>query len=185
MIVNLISSLQLGVNNVVILNDFEAVKNAFSQDQILGRPSNSFGVALRATNLTDDNGPIWREHRLFAMQVLKNLGFGKESMEERIIEEIGYLVVSIDNKQGDPINIRTILAPCIFNIISQLMFGHRLETDDPKVVRFFNCLEVFISDIVSPISLLVNCPVWLITLIVRIGLGAKRKLIDQTFNIFE
>ena len=47
-----------------------------------------------------DYGSSWRDHRRFALMTLRNFGLGKESMEQRINEEIQYIVRTLGKSIG-------------------------------------------------------------------------------------
>ena len=42
----------------------------------------------------------WRDHRRFGLQVLKNFGLGKKSMEERILQETQQVVRLLEESNG-------------------------------------------------------------------------------------
>ena len=55
---------------------------------------NLAGIAFR------DYGPVWKEHRRFALMTLRNFGMGKRSMEDRILGEIEHLVARLEKSAG-------------------------------------------------------------------------------------
>ena len=118
------------------------------------------------------------------MQVLRDLGFGKGSMEDRITEEIAFLIQRVDKTVGKPADIHSMLIPSISNIISQLVFGHRLETDDPNRVLLDELLEGAQS-LFSPIGFFATSPKWFGKLALFIGSIGRRKMLKDVFSIFE
>ncbi len=52
------------------------------------------------------NGPNWSEQRRYVTSTLKNLGFGKRSMEDSIAEEVEALCSQMEGEEGAPINVR-------------------------------------------------------------------------------
>lgn len=57
---------------------------------------NTFSVGVIMVNY----GPIWKEHRRFALMTLRNFGLGKISMEDRIHGEIQHLIKTLENSIG-------------------------------------------------------------------------------------
>jgi len=51
-----------------------------------------FVVVLRWTGLTLNEGPAWLEQRKFMLKTLKNLGFGKSSLENVLADELETLL---------------------------------------------------------------------------------------------
>ncbi|CAG2178747.1 unnamed protein product, partial [Oppiella nova] len=167
-------TLQLGVYNVVILNDWEAVKEALNKDSFLGKPTSSPFTVVNSDNdnaisFADDSGYTWSADRRFALQVLRDLGFGKGSMEDRITDEISYLIKHIDGSNGEPVNIHKLLTPSISNIIMQLVFGHRYDYDEPKRQALDQLVDQ-LSQVFSMTGFLATAPVWLSRLVFKMGL---------------
>lgn len=125
-------SLRLGSAYVVVLNDFESIKEAFAQDAFMGRPEESpFTLNKETLDTEAFNGLPWKEQRRFSLHMLRDLGFGKSKMEGHIQEEINELCEHIKQKGENPFCICGILAPSMSNNISSLVFGKRLKYDDP------------------------------------------------------
>lgn len=56
---------------------------------------NSLGIIMA------NYGPSWKEHRRFALMTLRNLGLGKQSMEERILGEVSYICAHLEKFAGN------------------------------------------------------------------------------------
>ncbi|GBN88399.1 Cytochrome P450 18a1, partial [Araneus ventricosus] len=83
-------SINLGGDSTVILNDFESVKEAFSDNAILDRPPNLFDFHPDGLGFAGYNGKEWIEQRRHTMRTLKDVGLGKipwESCVEGFIDE--------------------------------------------------------------------------------------------------
>ena len=52
------------------------------------------GVVMQDYNIA------WKEHRRFALMMLRNFGMGKTSMEDRIRGEIEYIVNTLEKCNG-------------------------------------------------------------------------------------
>uniref|UniRef100_A0A672SN25 Cytochrome P450, family 2, subfamily X, polypeptide 9 n=1 Tax=Sinocyclocheilus grahami TaxID=75366 RepID=A0A672SN25_SINGR len=104
-----IFSLYTGSRPAVFLNSFEVIKEALvtkAQD-FSGRP-----LDFMINHLSENKGnsyyklsyqlsnQISLDHRRFALMTLRNFGLGKQSMEERILEEISHLVSDLDRNAG-------------------------------------------------------------------------------------
>ncbi|XP_061101351.1 cytochrome P450 2F5-like isoform X2 [Conger conger] len=84
---------------------------------------NVLGVAL-----TD--GPMWKEHRRFALTTLRNFGLGKRSMEERILGEISYIASHLEKNAGKATDPQTLFHKAGFNVICTVLFGTRFKHED-------------------------------------------------------
>ncbi|GBN82274.1 hypothetical protein AVEN_55473-1, partial [Araneus ventricosus] len=77
--------LRLGSIDVVIITDFETMKEAFAKDAFMGRPRD---LPFELNRVTIETGAFnempWKEQRRFSLHMLRDLGFGKTRMEEHI-----------------------------------------------------------------------------------------------------
>jgi cytochrome P450 len=86
---------------------------------------------------------------------MRSFGFGKRSLQTRIIEEVEYFHAEINKHEGKPFDMKTLILNSIANVISALVFGSRFEMADPTVMELIRLWDKFILDIPmqSPINL--------------------------------
>ncbi|XP_030632104.1 cytochrome P450 2F2 isoform X1 [Chanos chanos] len=135
-----IYSLYMGSKAAVVLNGFEAMKEALVTKAVdfAGRPKD-----LMVNHVTEgkgviltDYGPSWREHRRFALMTLRNFGLGKQSMEERILGEVSYIIARLEKSAGKPMDPQTLFHDAASNIICTVLFGKRYDYEDKFLKRF-------------------------------------------------
>ncbi|CAG2100613.1 unnamed protein product [Medioppia subpectinata] len=124
--------IQMGSCPVVVLNDWPSIKEAFSDESALARPKDSLFTALLPSGFGNMSGDVWKEQRRFALHQLRNLGFGKTSMEDHIIDEINHLSKEIDKSIGQAFDLRTLLPISVSNNINSLTFGRRFDYTDTR-----------------------------------------------------
>jgi len=105
-------------------------------------------------------------------------------MEDRITDEISYLTKLIDETNGKPLDIHKLLTPSMSNNISNLVFGRRLEFDDPSRQAMDRLLDE-LGKMFNVIGLLGTTPEWLGKLILLGGLLGSKKKFDIVSGIFE
>ena len=132
----------------------------------------------------DVSGQVWREHRRFSVHVFKELGYGKGSMEDRITDEISYLIKHIDETSGEPMNIHDVLTPSISNNICHLVFGHRLDFNEPKRQTMDRMLDEA-SKVLSVIGVLMMTPLWLSRLMFKVMALNKPKKFIKASDVFK
>ncbi|GFT31887.1 cytochrome P450 2J6 [Nephila pilipes] len=126
-------SLRLGSVNIVIITDYELMKEAFVKDSFMGRPPETpieFSEETLKTKAV--SGLPWKEQRRFSLHMLRDLGFGKTRMEEHIKEEILELIDRLSEHVEKPTKLTYLIAPSMSNNIASLVFGKRLKYDDPE-----------------------------------------------------
>ncbi|KAL1433108.1 hypothetical protein MTO96_002073 [Rhipicephalus appendiculatus] len=76
--------LQLGIKDVVVLNDVATIREALSNPDLLYRPDDFMFTYLGVKGIAGINGEAWLVNRRYCVHVLRDLGFAKKSMEEHI-----------------------------------------------------------------------------------------------------
>ena len=84
---------------IIFLSDADMLRRMFKMEEFSARPSNKpfhknkFGSKDGSVRgLIFSSGNEWKEQRRFTLRSLKDLGFGKTSMEDSINEEVQKLV---------------------------------------------------------------------------------------------
>ncbi|XP_071134474.1 cytochrome P450 2H2-like [Mytilus edulis] len=126
-------SLILGSKTMVVFNGLETLKEVFIKngDVTSERPDMFIAKEIsRYKGIASSSGPRWKEHRTFAIGALREFGFGKKSLESKVMEEVEVLIKAIEEKRGTPFNIRGLLTLCVSNIMCSINFGQRYEHTD-------------------------------------------------------
>lgn len=135
-----IFSLFMGSQPAVVLNGVEVIREALVTRGVEfgGRPQ-----GFLVNHVTEDKGliladygPVWKEHRRFALMTLRNFGMGKQSMEERIRGELSHLVSKLEKSVGKSVSPQTMFHNAASNIIFTILFGARFEYDDETLKLF-------------------------------------------------
>src|SRR5882724_5074477 len=93
-------SLNIYGTDVILVSDFEVIKKLGLKDAFNYRPTDWMFTALtKAPNIVSWNGPEWLEQRKFAIRIFKQLGLGKQIMEDKIHKEIDYLCQQVESQQ--------------------------------------------------------------------------------------
>ena len=75
------------------------------------------------------------------MSTLRDFGFGKRSMEGRIMEEVDAFVDCVKSQQGQAFDISDLLHISISNVISYMVFGKRFQHDDQNFRGLMNAVS--------------------------------------------
>ena len=133
-----IFSITLYGTDVVIVSDFDVIKKIMMKDVFNGRPE-KWMFSLFGSLLISWNGEEWKEQRKFALRIFKQLGLGKEVIEDVIHKEIDYLLGQVIKKQAenlkDGYRMNTLLGPSSSNTISLLVTGERYDFDHPTRIQ--------------------------------------------------
>ncbi|XP_041357198.1 cytochrome P450 2U1-like [Gigantopelta aegis] len=141
-------SVYFGSRLAIFINGFDNIKEVLVKkaDVFSDRPHMfTLDMISKDMGILGSNGLIWKEQRKLALVTLKNLGMGRNILQEKIQVEITALVTELTKTKGDAIDLRHIVCTSVSNVISSMVFGKRFEFDDPKFVQFLKVSEESIS----------------------------------------
>ncbi|NXA38555.1 CP2W1 protein, partial [Eudromia elegans] len=128
-------TVHLGFQRTVVLTGYDAVKEALlNTDVFADRPAIPiFHHIQRGNGVFFSSQELWKTTRRFTMATMRDLGMGKRLAEERIQEELHFLLDLIQSFQGEPFRLRFLnTAPT--NITFAILFGKRFDYKDPTFV---------------------------------------------------
>ena len=143
---------------LIFISDYHDNKVALNKESTNFRPTGGedfrkayadFRGGNGFVGIVDSETNVWREQRRFAMHNLKNLGFGKSSMEAQITDEIKAFISDLDFKisQCDEIDFGVSFNISVMNVLSRMISGTRFNNENIEDQQRFNTItklfEVF------------------------------------------
>ena len=108
---------------------------------------NLFYVWLIAIGLIFVDGDFWQEQRRFTLRHLRDLGFGKTSIEDQMIDEINDLISDMtETAKSDPghvVDFKSIFTVSAINILWAIIGGKRFQRDNVKFKKLLNLSGFF------------------------------------------
>uniref|UniRef100_A0A8C0GFJ4 unspecific monooxygenase n=1 Tax=Chelonoidis abingdonii TaxID=106734 RepID=A0A8C0GFJ4_CHEAB len=154
-----IFTIYLGSERVVVLYGQEVVKEALIDQgdefsdrgrmPVFERMTDKKGIAM-------GSGEPWKQLRRFTLTTLRDLGMGKKSIEERILEEAHFLMERLKNTHGRPFDPTLFLNHATSNVICSIVFGDRFDYEDKKFVTLINLIDEINKLQCSPWTVLYN-----------------------------
>ncbi|XP_044092573.1 cytochrome P450 2C21 isoform X3 [Neovison vison] len=126
-----------GMKPTVVLYGHEAVKEALIDRSEEFSARGRFPVVdfiSRGLGVVFSSGETWKQTRRFSLMVLRNMGMGKRTIEDRIQEEALCLVEALKKTNASPCDPTSLLgcAPC--NVICSIIFQNRFEYGDKTLL---------------------------------------------------
>ncbi|XP_066264264.1 vitamin D(3) 25-hydroxylase-like [Branchiostoma lanceolatum] len=170
-------TVRMGMEDVVVLNGYTAVKDALvdRSDLFASTTSNYLLDAITGSGkasivpadiLAARWGPGFRQRKRFATTALRNLGMkvGRGSIEEKIREEVDCLRYRVAENNGQPFDIAHDVKVTVANVICSMVFGKRYDYEDETFRELSKALvtvahELGTGQIISVFPLLRVVPV--------------------------
>ncbi|XP_002736262.1 cytochrome P450 2C20-like [Saccoglossus kowalevskii] len=173
--------LQLGTKEVVVLNGYDAIKQALlrQNESFNERPVNIQAEFLgnQGRGVGHAGGIHWREHRKFTNVLIHEFGWGKPEDFHKLIQTEVKCVMKelIDTKKGESCDPSILYHHAVYNIQCQFIFGKRFDYNDKKAIQFFDALRGFALD-TNPAVVMTIFP-----LLAKIPLGSTKRLLSHVF----
>ncbi|XP_029650979.1 cytochrome P450 2J5-like [Octopus sinensis] len=139
-----IFSLHVGNKMLIFLNGYNNFKEAFitNPDLFTNKASTFITEKLgQGKGIVCTNGLTWREQRKLTLRVLKDLGLGQHSMEDRMHEEVTAFVKALDSNVNTPFDAHDLVQTAVANVICSLMFGRRFDYDNPQFKKYVHGID--------------------------------------------
>ena len=161
----------IGYGKFIVLSDFALVKEAFKSEHLADRPPfkpfNEFreghknpGLSGSTPGLAQSNGIYWQEQRRFALRNLRDLGFGKTSMNDLLQEEAMKLCSLLGAKEDMDLDLTTMLNRSIVNAVWFIISGEKMELEDPRLNELVSLINAFGANVnlSSPLTFMLPHP---------------------------
>ena len=134
-----LATVSLGPKNLFVINDLKLAKELFEKDEFSGRPTNEWVDHRKLINgklrgIVVSENENWIKQRRFGLKTLRDLGFGRRSIEQIVNEEIEEIIVKLgdsSDRDGDYLMDSVFNIP-IINVLWQLVAGYRFDEKDPE-----------------------------------------------------
>ncbi|XP_031840627.1 putative cytochrome P450 305a1 [Nomia melanderi] len=134
-------SLRLNNSDVYLVSGNKAIQSVLKNELYDGRPWSEF-IRLRnmgkKQGITMNDGAEWKEIRAWAVQTLKEFGFGKQTMSEMIKEEVSLALN--DLKGGGVKVIKPVFSHAVMNVLWRFASGTRF-CQDSRLEYFVDLME--------------------------------------------
>ncbi|XP_029426892.1 cytochrome P450 2F2-like isoform X2 [Rhinatrema bivittatum] len=137
-------TVHLGQEPHVMLCGYQAVKEALIDNSEIFSGRGFYPVFYNFTKGDDiafSNGEKWKALRGFAIQILREFGMGKKSIEERIQEEAQYLIEEFRKTNMSPFNLINPMGRAVSNVICSIVFGNRFDYKDKNFTLLVSCIQ--------------------------------------------
>ncbi|XP_051017876.1 cytochrome P450 2A8-like [Acomys russatus] len=136
-------TIHLGPRPAVVLWGYDAVKEALidQAEEFSGRGQQAFlDWFFKGYGVVFSSGERAKQLRRFSISTLRDFGFGKRGIEERIREETSFLIQAFRDTDGACIDPTFYMSRTVSNVISSIVFGDRFEYDNKEFLSLLGMM---------------------------------------------
>ncbi|CAL1547806.1 unnamed protein product, partial [Lymnaea stagnalis] len=140
-----IFSLYMGRHLVIFLNGYDVIQEATVKrgDDFSDRAPIYMNEALDGLDagIVAASGDLWKETKALSISILRDFGFGKNMLVQKVCEEAQCLNEKIASLRGKPFKIHSLAAWGVSNAMCSIIVGHRFDYQDPMFQRLVFIME--------------------------------------------
>ena len=143
----------MGTIPFIWVQDFGLAKELFGKEEFSARIEawyfkNIHGLNGRSLGISWESGHFWQDQRRFTLKHLRELGFGKQSldtmMQEEVREFINMMLITANSDKQKNISIDDgFFNFAVVNILWQIVASEKLDSSDPEKQKIMRMLCKF------------------------------------------
>jgi len=159
-----VTGLYLGNIRALVVNGYEAAKEMWGNDHFAARPELfqiKYVFSGQVRGIFNTNGDLWKEQRRFTIRNLRDIGFGKSSMEGLVHEEIQETMTRLQSsvqEGSSTVHMNGRFTISTTNIIWGIINGKRYSHDDLKLHKLLEALREVLRAGDVKVNLINNYP---------------------------
>ena len=132
-----LATVGLGPSNVFVINDLQLGRELLEKAEFSGRPEDQWGRLFKAVGgvmrgIINTEGENWVKQRRFGLRTLRDLGFGRRTVEEIINEELEELCLALTSEDGQDYLLGSDFNIPLINVLWQLVAGYRFDQHESQ-----------------------------------------------------
>ena len=141
-----LATLSLGPRNTFVINDLKLARELFEREEFSNRSVTEWLKVFKIVNgkirgILTTSGEDWLSQRRFGLKTLRDLGFGRRTIEEIVDKEIDVMVGKLGNHCGKDYRLGSDFNIPVINVLWQLVAGYRFEESDSQGSQVINSIQ--------------------------------------------
>lgn len=127
----------------MVLNTLPLIKSCFKESVYSGRPNYLLAMEVSKHGITFATGQEGFEQRRFVLKTLRDMGFGKRTMENLIVEEVKELVQYFRSfEDGSTHKLTYLFGLSVINALWSILASRKFSITDEYAKRCYQvCIE--------------------------------------------
>ena len=138
-------TIYMGPMSLVMINDFQLNKELLAKDEFSGRMDFFNYKYIRGSNghakgILTTESHTWSTQRRFALKQLRDLGFGRKSLDAVMVEEVDQVIEKMLLTKN-PVEVNGNFNTAIFNVLWQMVGSKRFDPEAPDTQEMMDLLN--------------------------------------------